>query len=90
MPEPIGYKIYTVASDGYLLGFRIFRGTGGYDTPQNVLFHTVMDLVQPLGGANRTLYFDNLYTSPTLCDALLELGIRSCGPCRPNRTGLPP
>jgi hypothetical protein len=89
-PEPIGYKIYTVASDGYLLAFRIFRGKGGYDTRQNVLHHVVMDLVQPWRGANRTLYFDNLYTSPALCDALLQEKIRSCGTCRPNRSGLPP
>ena len=42
------------------------EGQGGYDTAQNVLFtHVVMDLVQPLGRSiNRTLYFDNLYTSP--------------------------
>ena len=89
-PEPIGYKIYTVASDGYLLGFRIFRGKGGCDTPQNVLHHVVVDLVQPWGGVNRTLYFDNLYTSPALCDQLLRMGIHSCGTCRPNRRGLPP
>jgi hypothetical protein len=86
-PEPIGYKIYTVASDGYLLGFRIFRGKGGFDTPPNVLHHTVIDLVQPWGGVNRTLYFDNLYTPPALCDALLGEKVRSCGTCRPNRKG---
>ena len=88
-PEPIGYKIYTVASDGYLLGFSIFRGKGGYDTPQNILHHVVVDLVQPWGGVNRTLYFDNLYTSPALLDHVLQLKIRSCGTCRPNRRGLP-
>jgi hypothetical protein len=65
-PESIGFKIYTVASDGYLLGFRIFRGKGGYDTAQDVLMHTVVDLVKPWGEVNRTLYFDNLYTSPAL------------------------
>ena len=89
-PEPIGYKMYTVASDGYLLGFRIFRGKGGYDGPQSVLQQVVVDLVQPWGNANRTLYLDNLYTSPALCNALLQMGIRSCGTCRPNRRGLPP
>ena len=89
-PEPIGYKIYTVASEGYLLGFRIFRGKGGYDTPQAVLQHTVLDLVKPWENHHRTLYFDNLYTSPTLCDELLQIGIRSCGTCRPNRRHLPP
>ena len=89
-PTPMGYKIFTVASDGYLLGFRIFRGKGGYDTRQSVLHHTVVKLVKPWGGVNRRLYFDNLYTSPTLCDHLLRMKIRSCGTCRPNRASLPP
>ena len=31
-PEPVGYKMFTVASDGYLLGFRIYRGKGGYNS----------------------------------------------------------
>ena len=26
-----GYNLYTVASCGYLLGFRVYRGKGGYD-----------------------------------------------------------
>jgi hypothetical protein len=89
-PTPIGYKMYTVASDGYLLGFRIYRGKGGYDSPQSVLQQVVIDLVQPWGGVNRTLYFDNLYTSPALCDQLLQMGIRSCGTCRSNRAKMPP
>ena len=88
-PVPVGYKLYTVASDGYLLDFRIYRGKGGYDSPQNVLHHVVVDLVQHWQGANRWLFFDNLYTSPDLCDELLQMGIRSCGTCRPNRAGLP-
>ena len=88
-PTPMGFKLYTIASEGYLLGFRIFRGKGGYDSKKNVLHHVVIDLVQPWGDANRRLYFDNLYTSPALCDHLLQLGIRSCGTCRSNRAGLP-
>jgi hypothetical protein len=88
-PESIGFKMYTIASEGYLLGFRIFRGKGGYDTAQDVLMHTVVDLVKPWGEVNRTLYFDNLYTSPALCDHLLQMKIRSCGTCRPNRKALP-
>jgi hypothetical protein len=88
-PTPMGYKLYTVASEGYLLGFRIFRGKGGYERPQSVLHHVVIDLVQPWANANRRLFFDNLYTSPALCDHLLQMKIRSCGTCRSNRHGLP-
>ena len=86
----MGYKIYTIASEGYLLDFRIFRGKGGYDTPQNFLHRVVMDLAQHWGGHHRTLYFDNLYTSPALCDDLLQIKIRSCGTCRASRKGLSP
>lgn len=89
-PTPTGHKMYTVASQAYLLGFRIYRGKGGYATRQNAIHHTVVDLVQPWANENRTLFFDNLYTSPSLCDHLLQMGIRSCGTCRRNRAGLPP
>ena len=89
-PEPIGYKLHTVASEGYLLGFRIYRGKGGYNAAQKVLHHTVMDLVLPWQGHHRILYTDNLSTSSALCHALLRVGIRSCGTCRPNRADLPP
>ena len=89
-PTPTGYKLYTVGSDGYLLGFSICRGKGGYDTPHGVIHNTVVTMVQPWAGCNRVLYFDNLYTSPTLCDHLLQMGILSCGICRPNRKHLPP
>lgn len=88
-PTPEGYKLYTVASNGYLLGFRIFRGRGGYDQPVSVLHHTIIDLVNPWSGAHRWLFFDNLYTSPALCDHLLSIRIHSCGTCRLNRAGLP-
>jgi hypothetical protein len=52
-PEPIGYKIFTVASEGYLLGFRIFRGKGVYDSPQAVLQHVVLDVVKPWAAHHR-------------------------------------
>ena len=89
-PTPTGYKLYTVGSDGYLLGFSIYRGKGGYDTPHAVIHNTVVNMVRPWANCNRVLYFDNLYTSPSLCDDLLQMGIRSCGICRPNRRALPP
>ena len=89
-PTKTGYKMYTLASDGYLLAFAIYRGKGGYDTPHAAIDNTVVNLVRPWSDCNRILYFDNLYTSPKLCDHLLQMGIRSCGICRPNRSDLPP
>ena len=88
-PVPVGFNLYTVASDGYLLGFRIYRGKGGYDVTQNVLQDTVEKLVDPWKGAHRWLFMDNLYTSPALCDSLLQKSIRTCGTCRPGRATLP-
>ena len=89
-PTPTGYKLYTVGSDGFLLGFFIYRGKGGHDTQHGAIHNTVVNMVQPWAGCNRVLYFDNLYTSPTLCDHLLQMGILSCGICRSNRKSLLP
>ena len=89
-PIKTGYKIYTLASDAYLLAFVLYRGKGGYDTPHASIHHTVVDLVRPWSNCNRIVYFDNLYTSPKLCDDLLRMGIRSCGICRARRKDLPP
>ena len=89
-PTPTGYKLYTVGFNGYLLGFAIYRAKGGYDTPHPALHKTVVDLVRPWANCNRTLYMDNLYTSPTLCDDLLQMGVRACGISRASRKGLPP
>jgi hypothetical protein len=88
-PTPIGYKLFTVASHGYLLGFQMYKGKGGYATRQAVIHHTVTQLIQPWEESNRILYFDNLYTSPALCRHLERVGIRSCGTVRLNRAGLP-
>jgi hypothetical protein len=88
-PIPIGYKLYTVASHGYLLTFDIFRGKGGYAVQQGAIHHTVVKLVTRWSGSNRILFLDNLYTSPALCRHLLTIGIRSCGTFRTNRKHLP-
>ena len=88
-PTPIGYKIYTVASHGYLINFDIYKGKGGYTSAQGVIHHTVVNLVTRWSREHRILFFDNLYTSPALCRHLLSIGIYSCGTVRPNRKGLP-
>jgi hypothetical protein len=89
-PEPIGYKVYTVGSHGYLLNFQVYKGKGGYATRQGIIHHTVVQLVRRWEESNRILFSDNLYTSPHLCEHLLRVGLRSCGTVRSNRTGLPP
>ena len=88
-PTPIGYKLFTVASHGYLLGFQMYKGKGGYTTRQAVIHHTVTELVKRWEHTNRILFFDNRYTSPALCRHLQRVGIRACGTFRTNRAGLP-
>jgi hypothetical protein len=89
-PTPIGYKLYTLASHGYLLCFQVYKGKGGYATRQDVIHHTVIQLVEHWKERNHILFTDNLYTSPALCEHLERIGIRSCGTARSNRSGLPP
>ena len=89
-PTPIGYKLYTIASDGYLLTFHLYRGKGGYAVKQGVIHHTVTQMVLPWRDSHRILFTDNLYTTPALCRHLLTIGLRSCGSFRANRSHLPP
>ena len=89
-PTPIGYKLYTIASDGYLLTFHLYRGKGGYAVKQGVIHHTVTQMVLPWRDSHRILFTDNLYTTPALCRHLLTIGLRSCGTFRANRSHLPP
>jgi hypothetical protein len=88
-PTPIGYKVYAIASHGYLLTFHLYKGKGGYTVQQGKIHHTVMKLVERWTGSNHTLFTDNLYTSPALCRDLLTKRVRSCGTFRPNRAGVP-
>ena len=55
-PTPIGYKVYTVASHGYLLNFDIYKGKGGYTSAQGVIHHTVVNLVTRWSREHRILF----------------------------------
>ena len=50
----------------------------------------VLRLVQPICGRGHHIYFDNLYTSPTLFTRLQSQGFAACGTLRLNRRGVPP
>jgi hypothetical protein len=89
-PIPVGYKIWSVASHGYLLNFDLWQPKGSYTDRAPVVHHTVIRLVEPWKNTGRILYMDNLFTSPALCEHLLRMGIRSCGTCRARRKALPP
>ena len=86
-PTPIGYKLYTIASDGYLLTFHLYRGKGGYAVKQGVIHHTVTQMVLPWRDSHRILFTDNLhYSSPLPSFAHHWAPVMRYLPCQP----LPP
>ena len=72
-----------------IAGLQIYGGKGGFDTPHAAIHHNLINLMCPWANCDLSLYFDNLYTSPPLCDDLLHLGIRSCGTYRLSCKSLP-
>ena len=83
-PTKFGIKVCVLAESR----FEIYTGKvkGGVDVglPTRTL-HNLSDFCYQ----GYHLYFDNFYTSPSLCQQLLESGILSCGTMRVNRRGLP-
>jgi hypothetical protein len=49
----------------------------------------VMQLASLYRNSHHVLYIDTLFTSPTLVDSLLNVGIRVCGSVKRNRIGMP-
>lgn len=88
-PTRWGYKVWCIASNGYLLNFEIYRGRQQQASDNRSLQQTVIDMVHPYRNKHHILFLDNLFPSPALFDHLEQLGIRSCGTLRPNRQGLP-
>ena len=90
-PTKFGIKVWVLAdsSNGYCSRFEIYTGKveGGVDVglPTRVVHNLSVDFRYQ----GYHLYFDNFYTSPSLCQQLLENGILSCGTVRVNRRGLP-
>jgi hypothetical protein len=88
-PHKWGYKIYSLASDDYLLHFEVYEGKEEAKTAEGSTFHTVMRMIDQYQNRSHILYCDNWFTSPLLLDALKQKGIRVCGSVRRNRKGLP-
>ena len=88
-PTPIGYKVWAISGLGYLRTFDIYRGKGVYKPKPGTIHRNVISLVQRWAGSHRTLFSDNLFTSPNLCRHLVTLGLRTCGTFHAGRHGLP-
>ena len=92
-PVKWGIKVW-ICSDStndYICSFDVYTGKD----PAKLL-HThglahgvVMNLLEKYLGKGYTVYTDNFYTSPLLCEDLLQKGIYSCGTVRINRKNFP-
>ena len=49
----------------------------------------VVEMLSGLENKGYHVYYDNFYTSPTLCERLLTLGFGSCVTIRVDRRGIP-
>ena len=90
-PTKWGFKLWVIADiSGYTCDFNIYTGKRSTESSeQGLCFDMVMELVAPFEFQGYALFTDNYYSSPSLCDALLEVEIRATGTLRTNRTGVP-
>jgi hypothetical protein len=85
-PHPHGYKIWVLANENYMLQFQLYQGKAAAGPS---IHDMVMELTSLYRNSNHVLYIDTLFTSPTLVDSLLNVGIRVCGSVKRNRIGMP-
>jgi hypothetical protein len=88
-PHKYGFKLYCLASEGYLLHFEVYEGKEDEPSDEGATYDTVMRMTQRYQNQQLRLYTDSWFTSPALMNALQERGIRMCGSVRSNRKGLP-
>ena len=85
---------------GYMCGFSVYTGKNStelvglnatLDLRCTVTTKTVTGLLQSTNmlDQHRTIFFDNYFTSPELCEELLYQDSYACGMVRPHRKGLP-
>ena len=87
-----GIKAWALAEagSGYCWNLTVYTGKEESATEDALGTRVVVDLVKSLAGKGHHIYFDNYYTSPTLCHILHTNGFGCCGTLRLNRKGIPP
>lgn len=90
-PVKWGYKYWVLADPtGYTIDFNIYYGAANQSTSGHGLAHDVVtELVEPFWFQGYQVFCDNLYSSPTLFEALSANGIAATGTLRTNRKGVP-
>ena len=86
-PVKFGMKIWFLASSqGYPFAFQVY--TGKSDSKEGPLGERVVNELPEVleENSNHILYFDNFFSSTTLCRDLAEKSLRCTGTVRQNRT----
>lgn len=85
-PIRFGFKLWCLATRlGYCMQFEPYQGAGTGRHELGLGAGVVLDLIKELPNTDVSLYFDNLFTSVKLLDALTEKGIGGTGTLRSNR-----
>ncbi|XP_026147951.1 piggyBac transposable element-derived protein 4-like isoform X2 [Mastacembelus armatus] len=91
-PTKWGYKLFVLAdsSSGYTWNFLVYEGKAVVDNGKGHSYESIMKLLElKVLGTGYRLFVDNLYTSPTLFQDLLQKKILACGMICPKRIGFP-
>ena len=91
-PQKWGMKVWVLADSklGYTYNWKLYCGKEEEGRDREPLGErVVVELLSGLQNKGYHVYFDNFYTSPTLCKRLLTLGFGSCGTVRLDRRGIP-
>ena len=73
---------------GYIYNWKLYCGKEEEQGREPLGERVVIELLSGLENKGYHVYFDNLYTSPTLCKRLFTLGFGSCGTVRIDQQGI--
>lgn len=88
-PIRFGYKAWCLCTRlGYLIQANLYQGAkSGNDFPElGVAGSVVLNLINKLPEREFSVFFDNFFTSIMLLERLKEMGLKSTGTIRSNRT----
>ena len=90
-PTKWGYKYWVLADPtGYTIDFNIYYGAANQlETGHGLAYDVVTTLIEPFHFQGYLVFCDNLYSSPSLFEALSANGIAATGTLRTNRRGVP-
>lgn len=84
-----GYKIWCIVNENYLLNFSIYEGKKGIKNASSPS-EAAKQLIIPYYNLNHLIVMDNLFSSITLCEELLQHSTYLLSTLNPNRKLFPP